>query len=118
MTINHLNLPVRDVPEVLRLFESYLGFNCREIKGDHGVVVLDNSDGFTLVLMPMSKKGSDNYPELFHIGVLMDDASAVQQVYQKLKSGGVPLPAEPGKIRDGYGFYFKFDALMVEIALK
>jgi len=117
MTINHINLPVENVKDVHHLFESFLGFTCRSVKGEHSIVILDNPEGFTLVLMPLSKKGPAVYPELFHIGILMKNQPEVEGLYQKLKAGGISLPTEPGKIRDGFGFYFQYDALLIEIGL-
>lgn len=113
MTINHLNLVVVRLPETVSFFETYLDFHCETRKGDV-IAVLTNKAGFTLVLMT-DKNGDTNYPGAFHIGLMLDDAVAVDALYAHLLSGNITLDRPPAKIRNNYGFYFYFDNLFIEI---
>ena len=114
MKINHLNLVVSNVAEASSFFEAHFNFKCTEIKGDHLVAILKGSDGFTLVIMK-SKDGDPVYPEAFHIGFMLDSTEDVTDSYLKLKTSGIIVGREPQKIRDGFGFYFTFENLMIEV---
>lgn len=108
MKLNHVNLPVDNVAESAAFFERFFDFKCTEVKGDNMLAVLKGEDDFTLVLMSavFNKNGNAVYPDAFHIGFLFDEKDKVKSVYDRLKSGGVPLGQEAGNLRGGYGFYF------------
>ena len=42
MTINHLNLPVTDVHQVVHFFETHFDFTCQTLQGDGVLAVLKN----------------------------------------------------------------------------
>ena len=117
MYLNHLNLTVTNVNEAIYLFETYFDFKCIATKGENMVAVLKGIDDFELVLMnaSMNQKGNTSYPDVFHIGFMLDDPEYVIKIHKKLKAGGIPLEREPKRIRDNFGFYFHFDTLMIEI---
>ncbi|HTB33042.1 MAG TPA: VOC family protein [Bacteroidia bacterium] len=117
MKLNHLNLTVTNVAEAIVFFETYFNFKCGDVKGDNLVAVLTGSDGFELVLMSssMNQKGNITYPDAFHIGFKLDGPNKVNELYKKLKEGGVSLEREPKKIRDSFGFYFYFENIMIEV---
>ena len=114
MKLNHVNLVVSNVAEATSLFETYFNFKWTAIKGDNMIAVLKGADDFTLVLM-RNKDGKAMYPDAFHVGFMLDSENAVTETYEKLKSGGVAVGKEPGKIRDSFGFYFNFDWVMIEV---
>lgn len=111
--LNHLNLVVNNVKATTEFFETYFNFKCTFIKGDHAITILKGEDNFTLVLMP-SADTDLAYPKAFHIGFMFTTPGEVNALHEKLKSGAMEVP-EPKKIRDSYGFYFHFDALMIEV---
>ena len=117
MRLNHLNLPVQDVGRALAFFETFFGFKCIEIKGDALVAILHGTDGFLLVLMSaaMAKDGSSAYPDAFHIGFMLDDADAIEALYQQLLAGGIVVGRAPAKIRGSFGFYFYFETILIEV---
>jgi catechol-2,3-dioxygenase len=115
MTLNHINLVVSNVEEAIKLFEAYFNFKCIEIKGAGIIAVLKGKNDFTLVLMK-SKDEAPAYPEAFHIGFLQESKEAVFDLHNKLKSGSIDLGKEPGRIRGGFGFYFVFDNIMIEVS--
>jgi len=114
MTINHLNLIVRDVSEAVNFFESYFDFNCELIKGENIVSVLKNKENFTLVLM-CDKNNQATYPKDFHIGFMVNSVEAVDTLHKKLVDGNIEIRQSPRKIRDSYAFYFHFDQLFIEV---
>jgi catechol 2,3-dioxygenase-like lactoylglutathione lyase family enzyme len=114
MQLNHINLVVSDVAEAIKLFETYFDFRCTDIKGDHVVAILEGASDFTLVIMK-DKSGQPGYPDAFHIGFILASEAEVTKTYEKLKSGGIAVGKQPGKVRDSFGFYFKFDNIMIEV---
>ncbi len=118
MKLNHLNLIVTNVEEAIAFFEKHFGFTCVAIKGDNVIAVLKAVDDFTLVLMAANTKHeiAETYPQAFHIGFMMANETQVNETYLKLKNSGIAIESEPKKIRDGFGFYFHFDNIMIEVA--
>jgi catechol 2,3-dioxygenase-like lactoylglutathione lyase family enzyme len=114
MKLNHINLVVTNVAEAIGFFETYFNFKCAETKGNNIVSVLKGEDGFTLVIMS-NKNEQPNYPDAFHIGFMLSDENEVSEAYSKLKSGEIEVGQEPRKIRDGFGFYFNFQNVMIEV---
>lgn len=114
MKLNHINLPVSDVQQATIFFEQYFGFRCEVVKAEHIIAVLKGEENFTLVLM--KSKEAAIYPQAFHIGFLQKDKEAVDRIFQILKQHPALVLPAPGKIRDTYGFYFKFDAIMIEVS--
>lgn len=114
MTLNHINLVVSNVADAIKLFETYFSFKCTDIKGDNVVAILKSADDFTLVIMK-SKNGDAIYPDAFHIGFMLESEADVKRTYDSLQNGGIEVGDEPRNIRDGFGFYFRFDNIMVEV---
>ena len=114
MPLNHINLVVSDVAAATKLFENYFNFMCTDVKGSNIVVVLKDTNDFTLVLMA-DKNGKAVYPDAFHVGFMQESTDVVIEIYKRLKKGGIAVGKEPGKIRDSFGFYFTFDTLMIEV---
>jgi catechol 2,3-dioxygenase-like lactoylglutathione lyase family enzyme len=114
MVLNHINLVVADVEASIKLFETHFNFKCEAVKGDNAIAILKGSDGFTLVLMT-NKMGAVEYPDAFHIGLMLSSEEEVTRCFESLKNGGIALGKDPGKIRDTFGFYFNFDSFMIEV---
>lgn len=114
MNLNHINLVVSNVAEAIQLFETYFSFKCTEIKGDHIIAILKGKNDFTLVIMK-NKSGEILYPDAFHIGFISDSEEEVLQTYRLLKNGNIAVGQEPRTIRGGFGFYFYFDHIMIEV---
>jgi hypothetical protein len=114
MKLNHINLVVSNVVEATKLFETYFNFKCTNIKGNNIVAILKGEDGFTLVIMT-NKNGQTTYPDAFHIGFMLNNTNAITEIYDKLKNGGIAVEEAPRKIRNNFGFYFKFDTLLIEV---
>ncbi|HVZ97635.1 MAG TPA: VOC family protein [Chitinophagaceae bacterium] len=114
MKLNHINLVVSNIADAVKLFETYFNFKCTDVKGDNKMAILKGTDDFTLVIMT-DKNGQAAYPDSFHIGFMLNTEDEVTETYNALKNGGISVGQEPRKIRDSFGFYFKFDSLMIEV---
>jgi lactoylglutathione lyase len=128
--LNHIDLVVANVAENRAFFEKYFGFKCIVSVGDDLAVMTDGTD-FSLVLSgpevaaeigqiqrtgkadPMDKGpgGADakkpiEYPAGFHIGFHQDSKEAVDEMYKKLKEGGVAVE-KPQEYHGAWTFYVR-----------
>ncbi|AYL96387.1 VOC family protein [Mucilaginibacter celer] len=108
LKLNHINLTVTDVAASAHFFEQHFGFKIAEVKGENMLAILEGTGGFVLVLMAdtSNRKGNNTYPEMFHIGFLVDTADEVNKIYEGLKKAGLATERAPGNLRGGFGFYF------------
>jgi len=106
MKLNHLNLTVTDVPESHKFLENYFGL--RDAGGNNNIAFLSDDNGLLLSLTSM-KVGHETevkYPDNFHIGFMQESRERVDEIYQRLKSGG--FDAEPPREFHGaWTFYFR-----------
>ncbi|MEO7715426.1 MAG: VOC family protein [Capsulimonas sp.] len=115
MTLNHLNLCVRDVPEARTLFTTYFGFRALTEKEKPPLAVLEGENGFVLVLSRFTDE-TPVYPKAFHIGFMQESPEKVWEVYRTLQAGGVTLPHEPRPVHGSFGFYFTaLGGILIEV---
>ena len=120
MSLNHINLVVKDVDKALHLFTNYFGFSTI-VNRNSKMAVLENRDQFALVIWGQvlnKKEDIPEYPENFHIGFYQQDQEAVWNMYRKLQEEeNLRFEAEPKPIRNTFGFYFYFENLMMEVSV-
>ncbi|MDP9955024.1 catechol-2,3-dioxygenase [Epilithonimonas hungarica] len=120
MSLNHINLVVKDVDKALHLFTNYFGFSMIANRNSK-MAVLENNDQFALVIWGQvlnKREDIPEYPENFHIGFYQEDQEAVWNMYRKLREEeNLRFEAEPKSIRNTFGFYFYFENLMIEISV-
>jgi lactoylglutathione lyase len=104
MRLNHLNLPVSDVLAAHAFLETYFGLTTMGA-GNPKMMGLNDSSGFSLVLMKLGADAETAYPDGFHIGFTQQNAEEVQSIYQRLKDDGFDVPV-PREIHGGWSFYF------------
>lgn len=98
-------------------FETYFGFKAENSVVNDTISILRADDGFVLVLMSDKlNKGDNSYPGTFHIGLFQETDEAVTTVYERLKNAGAALADEPKRIRKTFGFYFKYQDILIEIS--
>jgi catechol-2,3-dioxygenase len=118
--LNHINIPVFDVPELTRFFQQGFGFRLADQRGAGTFSVLQGENGFILVLSHDKNVGPKTYPALFHIGFLQDSGDAVRQLHQRLREIGFEAPAPAILERGGpkaYGFYYSAPGgIVVEVS--
>lgn len=119
-TLNHINIPVSDVPELTRFFQQTFGFQLVDQRGAGTFSVLRGEDGFILVLSHDKAVGPKTYPALFHVGFLQGSPSAVRQLHQRFTDAGFNAPAPAILERGGpkaYSFYYSAPGgLIVEVS--
>jgi catechol 2,3-dioxygenase-like lactoylglutathione lyase family enzyme len=87
MRLNHLDLPVPDLPAARDYFLQGFGFTLLRDGAD--MAILRGDDGFILVL----NQGAGAYPDGFHIGFLQASDDAVHAVHARLAAAGIAAPA-------------------------
>ena len=106
--LNHINIPVSNVPELTRFFATVFGFSIEEERGMGKFAVLRGEDGFALILMHDKKVGPDTYPSLFHVGFLVSSTEEVERLHRKIVDAGFETPEPVILARGGdktFGFY-------------
>jgi catechol 2,3-dioxygenase-like lactoylglutathione lyase family enzyme len=89
MRLNHLDLPVRDVPATIAYFERYFGLTARTKSDSKALAVLTDGHGFVLVLQ--RHQDERGYPEGFHLGFLLDDPDEVRALQARARADGVEV---------------------------
>lgn len=88
MDLNHIHLHVRDISSSRNFYERYFGFQRERVnKGDF--LILQNSDGFDLAFT--LDQEPKPVPEWFHFGFRLAGPEAVQEMYSRMVSEGVPI---------------------------
>jgi len=105
MTLNHINLSVPDVSETASFFEKHFNFKIQKAKGNT-IAILEDGEGFVLVLSNFPNTATFDYPADFHIGFYQENKENVLEIFSKLQADGLALAQKPGDIRDRFGFYF------------
>ena len=117
--LNHINLGVSNVPELVRFFEAGFGFRVEETRGMWKFAVLMGEDGFVLILMHDKNVNEDTYPALFHVGFLLDSYVAVREKHRRIVDAGFDAPVPSILERGGgktFGFYAKPHGVTVEVS--
>jgi len=120
MSLNHINLVVKDVDTAVDLFANYFNFQLI-VNRDSKMAIMESSHSFALVIWgQMLNKETDipQYPKNFHIGFYQEDEEAVKKLYGDLKvENYLRFESEPKRIRNTFGFYFYYENLMIEVSV-
>jgi catechol 2,3-dioxygenase-like lactoylglutathione lyase family enzyme len=91
--MKHLALPVRDQERSRRFYETYFGFDAKPARRyDGDVLMLYNTDGFSLALGPTDEPIS--VPAFLHFGIHLATPEAVRAFRDRLVAGGVTISEE------------------------
>ena len=91
--MKHLALAVSDRERSRRFYESYFGFDAQPPREyDGGVLMLYNSDGFSLALGPTDE--SIRLPSFLHFGIHILSPDEVRAFRARLVADGVPIVEE------------------------
>ena len=102
----HLHLASRDHAASRRFYETYFGFRCVAARGRDALAVLVDESGFILTLNNFDKVTEVSYPGAFHIGFMQDSRERVDEIYQRLKSGGFDMEP-PREFHGAWTFYLR-----------
>jgi len=89
MRLNHVDLAVPDVAAAADFFVRGCGFVQLARRGANEMAVLQDADGFVLVL---TAAAAPHYPEGFHIGFLQPSDEAVHAAHARLAGAGFDAP--------------------------
>ncbi len=118
IALNHVDLPVADVPATASFFESHFGFRPVMRRPD-GLTVLLGDDGFALTLSPLVDGCDGNWPAGFHVGFNLRDEGDFHALQARLRDGAIPFVRD--NVRFGGAETFQVLApggVLVEIALR
>ncbi|MGZ3183383.1 MAG: VOC family protein [Telluria sp.] len=117
MHLNHLDFPVPDVTATAAFFTSHLGFRLLEMRGKNALAILQDKDGFTLVLHRAEPGAAAPPPDWFHIGFLLASEEAVLDAHARLQAAGLTELPPPARMRGALLFYFHAPGgVLVEIS--
>ena len=91
--MRHLALAVTDQERSRRFYESYFGFGARPSRWyDGGVLMLYDSDGFSLALGPADEP--IRLPKFLHFGIHLASREDVRSFRDRLAADGIPIVEE------------------------
>lgn len=105
MELNHINLPVANVPASRAFLEAYFGFRCIVEKGAETFVGLVDDSGMVLALSNFDGVAAVDYPKWFHVGFMQDDDAKVDAIHRRLKADGHAV-GERESTHGAWTFYF------------
>jgi catechol 2,3-dioxygenase-like lactoylglutathione lyase family enzyme len=106
MKLNHLDLPVRDIPANVAFLQRHFGLRLESQKPSSALAILTDGHGFVLVLQRREGPG-EPYRNGLHFGFLVDDADAVRELQARARADGA---AVSDVIVNGRGTMIYFDA--------
>ncbi|WP_019586709.1 VOC family protein [Deinococcus apachensis] len=116
MRLNHLDLQVSDVQAARVFFETHFDLQCVYARGSQ-LAFFGDDTGFSFGVSNLNgQSGRPSYPPDFHIGFILEEASQVEAVYQRLRSAGVETLSAPRE--GGPNVYFMCrgpDDLLIEV---
>ena len=117
MKLNHLDLQVSDIHAARAFFETHFGLRCSYTRLAEMALMQDDI-GFSLGVSNLTgQNAAPAYPPDFHVGFVLEDASLVKALYERLQSAGVPMKYD---LREGgpslYFTCFGPDAIPVEVS--
>lgn len=118
MKLNHIDLQVLDVQAAVLFFERCLGFSLQTSRTSPAIAILDDGDGFVLVLQRTQDGALPAYPEGFHIGCLVDTVEQVHAFHAKATLEGL-APSDVQRDNRGTRTYCKAPSdLLVEVSCR
>ena len=88
--LNHLDLPVADVPSVTAFLVDHFNLRPRTRLTSPVFAILDDEHGFVLVLQRRAREDA-SFPDGLHIGFLVDDPAIVFERRARLAAAGLAV---------------------------
>lgn len=119
MHLNHLDLCVPDVAATVAFFTRHFGLTLLNLRGQDRLAVMEDGNGFVLVLSNLEQADDFRYPAQFHIGFVLDDEAAVAAAYDDCRDGGVTIVHALNRNRRGLMFYCACPGgIMIEVSCR
>lgn len=94
MKLNHLDLQVSDIHQAKDFFETHFGLRCVYTRRSE-IALFEDDSGFSFGVSNLfGDTKAPVYPPDFHFGFILETASAVETLYEHLKSAGVAVKAD------------------------
>lgn len=104
MRLNHIDLPVTDVPAAADFFQRFFGFDVVATKGRDAMAILKGEEGFVLVLTRLREEAAA-MPQTFHVGFLVSDEHRVHELHRRLSDAELPSLSPVTSLRGTTLFY-------------
>ena len=105
MTLNHVHLGTKDLPQFMKFYGQYFGF---KKKFDHGKgAFLANEAGFLIAVDPVDKL--PDLPSWYHLGFCLDSEAKAHEMYEKMKSGGAQIVRDMMAEKGEFASFFVLD---------
>lgn len=95
MRLNHIDLHVSDVAATREFFEEFFGLRCRYQRRNQ-IAFFDDDSGFEFAVSNLSDSPPPSYPRDFHVGFILESASDVREIYDRLKNAGTAMKIDLG----------------------
>ncbi|MDQ2708128.1 MAG: VOC family protein [Actinomycetota bacterium] len=105
MKLNHLDLSVVDVSQTRDFFVEHFDFTAVEDRGGE-MSILEDDDGFVLVLETLRGDAPASYHGTFHIGFILGSEKAVEEKYAAMQNADIEFSYRLTRNRLGTRFYF------------
>ena len=116
MNLNHIDLPVADIPGVRDFFVEHFGFH-RIFEREDGLTVLLGESDFTLTLSVLNQGEEQRYPGGFHVGFNLKSEVELRAAHARLVSSDVQIVRPLGELGGALTFHCVAPgALLVELA--
>jgi lactoylglutathione lyase len=95
LRLKHLDLQVSDVDAARSFFETFFGLKCTYQRKKQ-IAIFTDETGFEFSVSNLFESPPPTYPPDFHIGFILEHATEVHMVYDRLKKAGVPMRLDLG----------------------
>jgi catechol 2,3-dioxygenase-like lactoylglutathione lyase family enzyme len=95
MRLRHLDIQVSDVNAAREFFEHFFGLRCT-YQRQKQIAFFADETGFEFAVSNLFNSPPPAYPPDFHVGFILERTSDVRDIYDRLKSSGVPMKLDLG----------------------
>ena len=91
MRLNHINLPVSDIPAARAFLETYFGLRCLGGPMPETIVLMVDENECLIALSRFNKSEAVVYPKAFHVGFMQASREAVDAIHARLAGDGIKV---------------------------
>jgi catechol 2,3-dioxygenase-like lactoylglutathione lyase family enzyme len=95
LRLKHLDLQVSDVDAARSFFETFFALEC-SYQRQKQIAFLKDETGFEFAVSRLFNSPPPAYPPDFHLGFILEHATEVRVVYDRLKNAGVAIKLDLG----------------------
>jgi len=95
LRLKHIDLHVSDVDAARGFFEEFFGMQC-SYQRQKQIAIFTDETGFEFAVSNLFNSPPPPYPPDFHIGFILGRTGEVREIYDRLKSSGIPMKLDLG----------------------